>query len=287
MAVLSGAVGDYLARTSNGLALPMSVMVRGEPVSLHATSLARAFPAASSALVVFVHGLMATEHDWRMTDGKNYGTLLADELPIAPLHIRYNSGRAIVENGADLAALLDQLVAAWPVPPTKITLIGHSMGGLVIRAAFHAGASHAWLRLVTNAIYLGTPHRGAPLERVGRVVQRVLHAVPDPVTRLIADVAALRSAGIQNLGDPRYPVPMPRGIAHHLIAGTATSSPQLASLFGDGMVSVSSATDGRAPTNRERLGEPVVTVLPGIGHMALCRHPLVFEKIRADFGERT
>ena len=34
-----------------------------------------------------------------------------------------------------MAALLDRLVQAWPVDVRRIALVGHSMGGLILRAA--------------------------------------------------------------------------------------------------------------------------------------------------------
>ncbi len=38
-------------------------------------------------------------------------------------------------NGVALAALMQRVVDEWPVPVTRVALVGHSMGGLVIRAA--------------------------------------------------------------------------------------------------------------------------------------------------------
>ena len=80
-------------------------------------------------VVVFLHGLGETEHAW---GSPNYGDLLDD---VTPVFIRFNTGRHISENGAALAALLDALVRDWPVEVERITLIGHSMGGLVARSA--------------------------------------------------------------------------------------------------------------------------------------------------------
>ena len=95
--------------------------------------------------IVFLHGLAGWEGSWwgRHRDGevpRSYGDELHESLGVTPLYVRYNTGRRIADNGADLAETLDRLVAAWPVPPTSLTLVGHSMGGLVIRAACHAGA---------------------------------------------------------------------------------------------------------------------------------------------------
>ena len=50
----------------------------------------------------------------------------------------------------------------------EILLVGHSMGGLVIRSACHYGSEDGapWVRHVRHVFYLGSPHLGAPLARV-------------------------------------------------------------------------------------------------------------------------
>jgi len=236
---------------------------------------------------------MGSEHDWHMPGGEDYGGLLARTLGWSPIYVRYNSGRAIADNGADLAALLETLVATWPVDVKirELVLLGHSLGGLVARAACHAAGEAAWLRLVTRAIYLGTPHQGAPMERFGRGIARVLHAIPDPYTQLIAQLGDLRSAAIKDLGDadlrhadrvrqPRgvslldaaHPVPLLPHIQHRLVAGSL-ADPRLAMLFGDGIVPMSSATH-RPPGTFT-----TIKMMPGISHMRLAHHPEVGAEI--------
>src|ERR1700744_6029016 len=137
--VLNGAVGDYLKRTGNGLATPMEVIRDGKPVALEPEAMRAAFgESPSPRLVVLVHGLMSTEIVWRMPDGQDYGALLAADLGYAPFYTRFNSGLHVSENGEALDALLEQLVTAYPVPVEEIILVGHSMGGLVIRSPCHA-----------------------------------------------------------------------------------------------------------------------------------------------------
>lgn len=301
--VLNGAVGDYLARTGNGLATPMQVLHDGRPLPLDGPALASALPAATPRFVLLVHGLMATEAEFAFPGGGDYGAFLARDFGYVPLFLRYNSGRAIADNGAELAQLLESLASAWPVPLAEILLVGHSMGGLVTRAACHAAsvAGHRWLRLVRRAVYVGTPHRGAPLERLGRVVARLLESVNDPVTRLVAQIAQLRSDGLKDLGDAdlrhedrarrvvsvalrdrAHPVPMLPGIAHYLVAGSVSPEPWLAALFGDAIVPVHSATDGRTPgAPPESLPAAHVAFFPGIPHLALAHHPDVYARIRA------
>jgi triacylglycerol lipase len=303
LAILNGLIGDRLERTGNGLAIDMACHLGGAPVELTGEGLSAAYPAATDRLVVLVHGLMCTETVWTMPDGTDYGSRLAADLGMTPVYVRYNTGRAIPDSGVALAALLDALVAAWPVPVRALVPIGYSMGGLVIRAATHvAGLGNAsFLPLVERAIYVGTPHQGAPLERAGRVVTRVLRAIDDPYTQLIADIASLRSEGLQDLGDadvrhddrarrshgwalrdPEHPVPLLESIEHHLIAGSLSTDPRMALLFGDALVPIPSGSDG-ALRDAATMGAPPahVAYLPGLDHVTLAHHPLVYEKILA------
>ena len=279
LGVLNGFAGDYLARTHNALQTPMAWV-----------PLERA--ASSPRAVVLIHGLMGTEATWAFPSGEDYGSMLAKDLGFAPRYLRYNTGLGISENGAALSGLLDGLVAGWGGPLEELLLLGHSMGGLVARAACQVAsqASSRWLPLVRRAIYVGTPHRGAPLERLGRVLLRVLQTVEDPYAELFAQLAELRSEGIKDLGDAdlrpedrarrvprlalrdsRHPVPLLPQVRHLLVAGTIHPTPWLGALLGDAIVPLASATDGLLDAK----------ILPGVLHLPLAHHPRVYEVIRA------
>jgi triacylglycerol lipase len=281
--VLNGLIGDYLARTNNGLATEMAFCRDGDPVPASREGLARAYPRASPRVAVLVHGILATEDLWAFPDGGDYGSLLERDLGLTALYVRYNSGLPIAENGAALADLLETLVDAYPAALEEIIPIGHSMGGLLLRSACHAARvrGHRWLSLVERAIYVGTPHLGSPIERAGRVVARMLKAVPDPYTRLIADVADLRSRGMKDLGDAAHPVPLLPEIRHYLVAASLATDPRLALLFGDVLVPVPSGTAG-ACCDRASLALPPehVRVFGGIGHVDLAHHAGVYAQIR-------
>lgn len=287
IAILNGAVGDHLARTNNGLATTMTLIDRGH--------------APGARVVVLVHGLMCTEDIWTHEDGEDYGTLLARDLGFSPRYVRYNTGLPIADNGASLSALLDQLVVDHP-SIEEVVLLGYSMGGLVIRAACHVATEerHAWLAKVKKVIYVGTPHLGAPLERVGRVLSKVLAAIPDPYTRLAAELVDLRSDGVKDLGDadlrhedrarrvphfslrdPRHPVPLLPSLQHYLVAGTIWEDARLASLFGDAMVPVPSGTDGLC-IDAATLALPPshVRLLKGMSHVVIPRDPAVYEHVK-------
>jgi len=305
LAILNGMVGDHLVRTHNALATELGCMHDGAPLPIERAALARAFPSATTRIAILVHGLMCTESVWKLPDGSDYGTLLSGDLGFTPLALRYNSGRAIAENGEALAQLLESLAPAYPVPIEEILLIGFSMGGLVIRSACHTAklSGQRWLSGVRRVIYLGTPHRGAPFERAGRVVARLLRSVPDPYTRLIADIGDLRSDGVKDLGDadlrhedrartrlasrfslrdPRHPVPLLPEIRHYLVAGALASDPHLALWFGDSIVPVPSATADRC-VDVARLAVPPdhVRIFAGFPHVRLAHDPAVYAQIRA------
>jgi hypothetical protein len=251
---------------------------------------------------------MCTETIWNPPGGgSDFGALLERDFGFTPFYVRYNSGLAIADSGVALSGLLDTLVSEYPVAIEEILFLGYSMGGLVVRSACHVagrgagGTASAWLPLVRRAMYVGTPHQGAPLERVGRVVAKVLKAVPDPTTQLIGDLAELRSAGVKDLGnadlrhedrtrrprgvslgDAAHPVPLLASMKHYLVAGTLSLEPHLAQLFGDSIVPVASATDGACDAAATMALPPShVKILAGAAHVDLPHRPDVYAQLRA------
>jgi len=301
--VLNGAVGDYLHRTGNGLATPMTLVHEGKPLRATRGALLQAYPDAKARIVVLVHGLMSVESVWQMPDGETYGSLLARERGFTPVFVRYNSGKHISDNGEALDSLLDRLVEEYPVPASEMLLVGHSMGGLVLRSATHVASEKGrrWLSLVKRAFYLGTPHLGAPLERFGNVVSWTLQTIGNPYTALVADILNLRSSGVKDLRfanlrredwegadadallqNRRHPVPLLPQIRHHLIAGMLSSDPRLGLLFGDALVEVASATGRAEPKHRcSPFPQEHVRIMAGMDHLRMAADPDVFAQIRA------
>jgi triacylglycerol lipase len=297
LAVLNGLVGDYLSRSGNALATDMALCRGGVAMTLERDALRGHYAAAQSKVVVLVHGLMCTEESWHGTD---YGSLLERDFGFSAAYVRYNSGRAIADNGAQLAALLERFVAAYPCAIEELLLIGYSMGGLLVRSSCHVAGleQHAWLARVRRIVYIGTPHLGAPAERVGKVVAGILQTIPDPYTRLIADIGNLRSSGLKDLGhadlrhedrvaersawalrDVRHPLPLLPGIEHYLIAGAIWGDPRIAFLFGDSLVPVASATFSE-PAAEELLPKAHTRVLGKLSHLALLHHPDVYAALK-------
>lgn len=290
LGVLTGAVGDYLARTGNSLATAMTLVHAGKPLALTRDALARAYPHASGRVVLLVHGLMATEHGFQygqdagQTAPLDYATLLQESRGWTPLRVRYNTGLPTAQSARDLAQLLDTLTQLWPVPLTGLTLIGHSMGGLLVREACALASmeQQPWVNRVTHVAYLGTPHLGAPLERAGRWATQALAAVPDPVAKLVGQLGNLRSAGIQQLGDPTTQ-PWLAHAEHLLVASSLAGGTALgrvvSGVVGDGMVSVKSAT---ADDPARPLPANVQTrVIYGLHHAQLAFAPAVGDLLLA------
>ena len=272
VAALNGVVGDYLAATGNPLAQRMELWTGGAAHDLEPGALRAALPRASGHVIVLVHGLCMTVEQWRR-EGHDHGVMLAERLGATPVYVRYNSGRHVSDNGRELSEAIDALVAGWPVPVERLSIVGHSMGGLVARSACHAGerAGHAWRARLRTLVTIGTPHHGAHLERGGAVLQGLLGVsrYSAPIGRL----GRLRSAGITDLRfgyvldehwqgrerfalgrDARTPVPLPAGVRCFAIAGTLSPGPGRG-LRGDGLVTVDSAL-GRHADPVRRLAFP-------------------------------
>lgn len=258
LAALNGVLGDYLVQTGNPLAIPMQIRRDGRPLEISGAALQAALPQASGHVLLLVHGLCMSDLQWER-DGHDHGACLADALGMTAVYLRYNTGLHVSVNGRQLAGLLDDLLRAWPVPVTGLTVVGHSMGGLVARSATHLARSDglAWLKQLRNLVFVGTPHHGAPLERGGNWVDTILGA--SPYTAAFARLGRIRGAGITDLrhgslldedwqgrdrfargADPRTPVPLPEGVDCYAIAGVRAG--RIAKrLIGDGLVPVESA----------------------------------------------
>ena len=179
----------------------MSLRRGGADVEVDRASLAAAYPAAGPDLVVFLPGLCEDETAWdRRAD--RYGTTYPEALAAAgwsPLMVRANTGLAVQDNGALLAALLADVVDAWPVEVARVALVGHSMGGLVARVAcaLDAAGPVRWSPLVTDVVTLGTPHLGAPLAGWARSGSAGLARFPE--TSAFGRIIDQRSVGILDL----------------------------------------------------------------------------------------
>lgn len=273
---LNGVLGNTLIAHDSPLQQGMSLRnEQGKPLTAD-----RWQDTATRGLVLFVHGLCLSEREWQNEAHPHFVQALR-EAGYGVAWLRYNTGRAIHENGTDLSHLLDHSNPDG----LPITLIGHSMGGLVIRAACHQAKQQGlpWLAHLQNAAYLGCPHQGSPLERVGESANRLLGLTA--YTRPLMQIGGVRSNGIQDLRHGRIavgerPVTLVDGVRHLLVAGHLGQERWM-SFLGDGLVPVNSAL-GRHPEPEKALhGEQITRLqLPALGHMALLRDERVYAILR-------
>ncbi|TGD75111.1 alpha/beta fold hydrolase [Mangrovimicrobium sediminis] len=286
IAALNGVCGDFLAASGNPLALPMSFQ------AAHQDAI------ASGDIVVMVHGLGLSERNW--LDESGLGGRLRSDLGATPIYLRYNTGRHISTNGREFSRMLEELCAGWPVPVNSLTLVGHSMGGLVIRSAcrYAQRENRRWLEQLRGVTCLGSPHHGAPLEKAGAALDRVLLTLP--YTAPLA-FGARRSAGVKDLeygnlldedwqglrhdapsADRRENVPLVPGVEYLFIAASVGkhSRDPMGHLFGDLLVRLDSASgEHRDPQRRLPVEPRCLRVFHEKNHFDLLRDTRVHECI--------
>lgn len=249
LSAINGVSGDKLAAWQSPWALTMTLRDKhGQAIAWGELA-----PTSSARVLLFIHGLCLSEREWQTPVHQAYVELLESK-GWRVAYLRYNSGLSIAENGANLSSWLAEALAHYPV--ADLRLIGHSMGGLLIRSAFVHELSVNWLSSVSGAAYLGTPHHGAPLERAGHWLQSLLASSPYvlPLTRL----GDIRSVSIKELryayvhaheaeagrysGDDhrQAELSLPDGLSHVLLAGRCQMAETMPWL-GDGLVPLSSA----------------------------------------------
>jgi pimeloyl-ACP methyl ester carboxylesterase len=305
LGALNGMYGNHLTDRDNALAVGMDVRRDGRNVDVDAAGLAEAFPDATSRIAVFVHGLFGDDECWRTfplrgrAGRRTYGERLQDELSITPVHVRYNTGLRISTNGRELARLLDDVVDAWPVSVEEVVLVGHSMGGLVVRSACHYGEedSRRWTDCVRHVFCLGSPHLGADLEKGVNVLGWAFGRLPE--TRAFASFLNARSVGIKDLRfgscveadwcdcdpdeylrDRCNEVPFLPD-AHYYFIGATLSEGPVGSLLGDLLVRIPSSS-GRGSGKGRRIPFEIDNgrEFTGMHHMHLLNHPDVYEQLR-------
>lgn len=198
LAVLNGVVGDHLVKNDNPLAIDMQFRHRGERLALDANGINQAVPKVNGKILLMVHGLCMNDLLWTRNE-HNHGETIAEEFGFTPVHLHYNSGLHISDNGQKFSDLLDELLNSWPVDVEELVIVAHSMGGLVSRSAMHYGQKEEknWTKHLRKIIFLGTPHQGAPLERIGNYVDRILSAIS--YVKPFARLGKMRSSGITDL----------------------------------------------------------------------------------------
>lgn len=230
--VLNGALGDQLAARFDPRAIRMSFRRGGQDVAVADLHLIE----PRQKTVVYIHGLMGDELIWQTgfqdpNGSRRYGPRLAEETHSRALYLRFNSGLHLSENGRELNRLLTELVNTWPDAIGELVLVGHSMGGLIIRSAGYYGSelkvkseelrvvtdestptsdqnqilthNSPWLAHLRSIFLIGTPNDGSWLEQNSHFTARLLERINLFPTRFLSKALNQRSNGIK---DMRYSI---------------------------------------------------------------------------------
>ena len=261
LSIVNGVCGDHLADSGNPLALPMQLL---GSIDSSAKS--------PGKYALFIHGLCLNESHWRV----DAHVAALEQLGFTAIFLRYNSGLAIAENGAQLARLMEEKLHQ---PGVEVAVIAHSMGGLVMRSALSDAkrGKMRWPTRLSALVFLGTPHAGAPLEQAGYWVDSIWQKIP--YAKALAPIAKLRSVGIQDLrhgkmdDDPKALHKLPRKLRCFAIAASLSADKNglKQRLLGDGLVPVESALG--VVENQRLVPEQNTETLYGIGHLELLYAP--------------
>lgn len=296
VSALNGLVGEQIAERTPAMTFELALRKNGRDVPPNRGDLAIAYPEATDSLVVFIHGLCENENYWRRSarprrpavvdQPGSYGERLARDLEWTPLFLRVNTGTSVRESGVALHALMTRVVENWPTEVRRVAFVGHSMGGLIVRAACDLDSSYdPWTGLVTDVISLGTPHLGSPVERSIALGMRAVGKLPELAA--YRRIFMQRSAGVLDLshGMPDLPRPLPRA-RYRLVAATLTSTTKhpLALAIGDMLVQPRSAF-GQPVVGDELFPGADTLHVPNADHFDLLNHDAVYEAIRGWLSE--
>ena len=270
---MNGVIGDKLNDWNHPLTQSMEVV---DELG-HKQSIAELKQQSSKGVVLFVHGLCLSEFDWQgSAHGGFVEQLRSQGFGIAWL--RYNTGLPMWENGVELAHMLEQQWQWAPECSKRIRLIGHSMGGLIVRSALYHGEfeyQQRWIQHVTHTAYLATPHDGAPLEKIGNMANNLLGNTP--YSKPLMALGNIRSRGIRSLrhgnitapldaNETQRPMPFHAGSKHLLLAAVKYREASNRWL-GDGLVPQASAMGGPHFPQQHKQIERIV--LDDVGHIRL------------------
>ncbi len=298
LSAINGVLGDHLVATKNPLQIPMQFRRHGKP--LNKLELNEAIIQSNGRLLILVHGSCMNDLQWHRQE-HDHGAALARDLGFSPIYLHYNSGLHISENGRKLADLLEEIVEN-SAQNVDLTMLAHSMGGLVSRSAcYYADQSgYSWPNQLDKLVFLGTPHHGAPLEKGSNLVDHILeiNRYSAPFSRLLQ----IRSSGITDLRygnlvdndwkernrfklskDPRTPVPLPESAQCYAIAASkGEASNKLGDdLIGDGLVTVRSALGHHKNTELELLlPQSQQWIGRQMNHWDLLHNPDVYRQIK-------
>jgi len=300
-AALNGLIGDYLEEKENPLGISMQFRYQSKVIVLDSKSINITYPKINGNILLMVHGSCMNDIQWTRKE-HNHGLFLAEELNKTPVFLHYNSGRHISSNGQNFNELLEALVMHWPIKVEELSIVAHSMGGLVTRSALYYGQQQKklWVKDLKKIVFLGTPHHGAPLEQAGNYLDTILESIP--YSKPFARLGKIRSAGITDLRygnlidedwqeqdrfelleDKRLPIPLPKKIECYSIAAIhgKESNTVSSKLIGDGLVNVQSALGQHKDASRKlHFKKKNTLVVYEASHLDLLNNTEVYTKLK-------
>lgn len=300
--VLNGVIGDHLQQASNPLEIQMQLKYQSKELKLDGTILTQTCNSVSNKVIIMVHGACMNDTQWTRKD-HNHGDKLGQELDGTTLYLKYNSGRHISSNGQDFNATLEMLVQNWPAPIDELVIVGHSMGGLVARSAIYYAQQQgkSWVSSLKKVIFLGSPHHGAALERIGSYIDLILDTIP--YTKPFGRLTKIRSSGVTDLrygnlidedwqsandrfemlGDQRTCIPLPNDVECYSIAAVLGdgASNITARTLGDGLVDLRSALgQHRIESKHLKFKNENTFIVEQCSHNGLLSNLQVYDKIK-------
>ncbi len=265
-AILNGLNGDILEENNDPLAIKMHFRYRNKDISVDKLVDYYDFNQFDGRVCILIHGLMGDEYMWKKikaNDENKIGDWLEKNENQHVLYLRYNTGLHISENGRALSNLFEEFMNQYGNKIKQLVLIGHSMGGLLIRSAgYYADIQRQnWLERLKTIFLIGVPNKGSYLAQIGFFVGHIFRKIDISHDDYIAKFMDVRSNGIKDLsfayltdddwlnknsGDlENYTVSKVRpisGVKYYLIGGILGKKNNiLSSYFGDGLVGSTSA----------------------------------------------
>lgn len=252
--------GALVAAGDDGPSRPIATD-RPTRTSIRPTELSepRPFKPSDKIVVMLVSGIGSDAHDG--TFDALVSQLLADpryevhRFGADPAH-PYDTLGSIDANADQLTAEVRELAKTHP----KIELVAHSMGGVVVDAAFRRGLSAA--DKVDSYVAIASPHDGSTIARVGEAFLGIADrlGIAPEFREVSAHVAHdLGAPAVKDLAET-HAVPPPPGV-HRVDVRIAT----------DGVVS---ARDARTPGVTEQILLPSGASIEGHGGATFDRHVL-------------
>lgn len=273
LSALNGVIGDYLEEKENPLKINMQFRFQSKVLKIEAESLKTTYPTIHGKILLMIHGSCMNDIQWTRKN-HNHGEILSKELNKTLVYLNYNSGKHISSNGQNLNDSLEKLIKNWPVPVEELTIVAHSMGGLIARSALYYGQQleKNWIKYLKKMVFLGTPHHGSHVERTGNYLDIILEAIP--YAKPFAKLGKIRSAGVTDLrygnlvdedwqnkdrfelkNDQRQHIPLSEQIEFYAVAAVnkKENSTKSTKSLGDNLVDIKSALGQHKTSNKTLL----------------------------------